>query len=197
MNTCSFIDMAKKESIGAIQDAVDERGAVKQRRKQKIIVAGCLSQRFPRNCPALCRRWMPSSSWDWITQVAPVIRGLMGADVPQENHVTKQPRYIPDYDTPRFRLTPKHMAYVKIAKAATTRAPSASSPKSGAATAAAPSVVREVEQLVKAGVKEINLISQDLTYFGMDRWTEARPQSPQPCGQQPGRIPRHSHPRAQ
>jgi ribosomal protein S12 methylthiotransferase len=43
VNTCSFIDMAKRESIGTVQDAVDARGEDKKRKKQKIIVAGCLS----------------------------------------------------------------------------------------------------------------------------------------------------------
>jgi len=54
---------------------------------------------------------------DQVTQVAPIIQKLMGTEhTEQENHVTKTPQWIPDYDTPRFRLTPKHMAYVKIAE---------------------------------------------------------------------------------
>ena len=177
VNTCSFIDMAKKESIGAIQDAVDERGAVKQRRKQKIIVAGCLSQRFSKELPGLMPEVDAFIGLDQITQVAPVILGLMGRDAPQENHVTKQPRYIPDYDTPRFRLTPRHMAYVKIAEGCNHTCSFCIIPKIRGRhrSRTQESVVKEVEQLVKAGVKEINLISQDLTYFGMDRWTESRP----------------------
>src|SRR5512137_731272 len=53
VNTCSFIDMAKKESIGAIHDAVDARDGSKKRSRQKIIVAGCLSQRFAQELPTL------------------------------------------------------------------------------------------------------------------------------------------------
>jgi ribosomal protein S12 methylthiotransferase len=52
VNTCSFIDMAKKESVGAVHDAVDGRAGSKKRAKQKIIVAGCLSQRFSQELPA-------------------------------------------------------------------------------------------------------------------------------------------------
>lgn len=52
VNTCSFIDMAKKESIGRVQDAIDEReGGGKKRQRQKIIVAGCLAERFSKDCP--------------------------------------------------------------------------------------------------------------------------------------------------
>jgi ribosomal protein S12 methylthiotransferase len=53
VNTCSFIDMAKQESIDAIFGAVNERGENPERAKQKIIVAGCLSQRFAKDLPGI------------------------------------------------------------------------------------------------------------------------------------------------
>ena len=118
---------------------------------------------------------------DQITQVAPIIERLLGRvrleEEDPENLVTKQPRYIPDYDTPRFRLTPKHSAYVKIAEGCNHTCSFCIIPKIRGRhrSRTQESVVREVEQLVAGGVKEINLISQDLTYFGMDKWTEARP----------------------
>ena len=105
INTCSFIDMAKKESIGAVHEAVDARDESKQRKKQKIIVAGCLSQRFAQELPGLMPDVDAFIGLDQVTQVAPIIQNLMGAQA-QENLVTRQPKYIPDYDTPRFRLTP-------------------------------------------------------------------------------------------
>ncbi len=181
VNTCSFIDMAKRESIGTVQDAVDARGEDVQRKKQKIIVAGCLSQRFSKELPGLMPEVDAFIGLDQITQVAPIIEGLLGrqraeAEDP-ENLVTKQPRYIPDYDTPRFRLTPKHSAYVKIAEGCNHTCSFCIIPKIRGRhrSRTQASVVREVEQLVAAGAREINLISQDLTYFGMDKWTEARP----------------------
>lgn len=181
VNTCSFIDLAKRESIGTVQDAVDARGEDVQRKKQKIIVAGCLSQRFSKELPGLMPEVDAFIGLDQITQVAPIIEGLLGrqraeAEDP-ENLVTKQPRYIPDYDTPRFRLTPKHSAYVKIAEGCNHTCSFCIIPKIRGRhrSRTQASVVREVEQLVAAGAREINLISQDLTYFGMDKWTEARP----------------------
>ena len=186
VNTCSFIDMAKKESIGTIQDAVEDRAENTRRRKQKIIVAGCLSQRFAKDLPGLMPDVDAFIGLDQITQVAPIIEGLMGikrtvAGAPQD-HVTSQPQYIPDYDTPRFRLTPKHSAYVKIAEGCNHTCSFCIIPKIRGRhrSRTQESVVREVRDLVASGVKEINLISQDTTYFGMDKWTEGRatPRSP-------------------
>ncbi len=180
VNTCSFIDMAKRESIGTVEDAIDGRATDKKRQRQKIIVAGCLSQRFSKELPGLMPEVDAFIGLDQITQVAPIIEGLLGkkktADKP-DNLVTKQPRYIPDYDTPRFRLTPKHMAYVKVAEGCNHTCSFCIIPKIRGRhrSRTQESIVKEVEQLVKSGVKEINLISQDLTYFGMDKWTEARP----------------------
>lgn len=186
VNTCSFIDVAKKESVGTIQGAVDDRAENTQRRKQKIIVAGCLSQRFSKELPGLMPEVDAFIGLDQITQVAPIIEGLMGikrtgASVP-EDHVTLKPNYIPDYDTPRFRLTPKHSAYVKIAEGCNHTCSFCIIPKIRGRhrSRTQESVVREVRELVASGVKEINLISQDTTYFGMDKWIDSRatPRSP-------------------
>jgi ribosomal protein S12 methylthiotransferase len=178
INTCSFIDMAKKESVGAIHDAVDAREEQKKRKKQKIIVAGCLSQRFKDELPNLMPDVDAFIGLDQITQVAPIIRNLVGmGDEGQENHVTKSPQYIPDYDTPRFRLTPKHMAYVKIAEGCNHPCSFCIIPRIRGRhrSRTQESIIKEVEQLVASGVKEINLISQDTTYFGMDKWEGERP----------------------
>ncbi len=176
INTCSFIDMAKKESIGAIHDAVDNREDGGRRERQKIIVAGCLSQRFSKELPTLMPDVDAFIGLDQITQVAPIIQNLMGDDA-QENLVTRQPVYIPDYDTPRFRLTPKHFAYVKIAEGCNHPCSFCIIPKIRGRhrSRTQESIVKEVKELVESGVKEINLISQDTTYFGMDKWTEERP----------------------
>jgi ribosomal protein S12 methylthiotransferase len=178
INTCSFIDMAKKESIGAVHEAVDARGELVSRRKQKIIVAGCMSQRFATELPHLMPEVDAFIGLDQVTQVAPIIQGLLAKEGgEQENLVTRQPKWIPDYDTPRFRLTPKHMAYVKIAEGCNHTCSFCIIPKIRGRhrSRTQESVVREVKDLVASGVKEINLISQDTTYFGMDQWTEERP----------------------
>ncbi len=181
VNTCSFIDMAKKESIGAIHDAVDARDGSAKRERQKIIVAGCLSQRFAQELPTLMPDVDAFIGLDQITQVAPIIERLCGKkaapEKEQENLVTEKPRYIPDYDTPRFRLTPKHFAYIKIAEGCNHPCSFCIIPKIRGQhrSRTQESIVLEARALVASGVKEINLISQDTTYFGMDKWEGKRP----------------------
>ena len=180
VNTCAFIDSAKQESIGAIHDAVDGRARSRGRSRQKIIVAGCLSQRFARELPGLMPGVDAFIGLDQITRIAPIIERLVARDreaAAPENFVTPQPAYIPDYDTPRFRLTPRHSAYLKIAEGCNHPCSFCVIPRVRGRhrSRSQASVVREAEALVKAGCRELNLISQDTTYFGMDRWQDARP----------------------
>lgn len=182
INTCSFIDMAKKESIDEIYKASDGRSTVESRAKQKIVVAGCLSQRFRKELPELMPEVDAFIGLDQLQEVPNVVREVLGhtkasPDEQGVNHVTARPVYIPDYDTPRFRLTPAHTAYVKIAEGCNHPCSFCIIPqiRGRHRSRTQDSVVREVRQLVASGVKEINLISQDTTYFGMDRWTDERP----------------------
>ena len=91
-----------------------------------------------------------------------------------ENFVTPRSAYIPDYDTPRFRLTPKHTAYVKIAEGCNHPCTFCIIPqiRGRHRSRTVASVVAEARQLVAEGVRELNLISQDTTFFGMDTWEE-------------------------
>jgi ribosomal protein S12 methylthiotransferase len=191
VNTCSFIDMAKQESIDAIFGAVSDRAADPDRARQKIIVAGCLSQRFAKDLPGIMPEVDAFIGLDQITKVAPIIENLLGKKNDSEvqktegpsatedprDFVTLKPQYVPDYSTPRIRLTPDHFAYVKIAEGCNHTCTFCIIPKIRGMhrSRTQDSVVREVEALVKSGVKEINLISQDTTYFGMDQWEGKRP----------------------
>jgi ribosomal protein S12 methylthiotransferase len=196
VNTCSFIDMAKKESIDAIFGAVDGRRNDPDRERQKIIVAGCLSQRFASELPGIMPEVDAFIGLDQITKVAPIIENLLGkknaagvskdegpaaTDDPRD-FVTLKPQYVPDYSTPRIRLTPDHFAYVKIAEGCNHTCTFCIIPKIRGQhrSRTQESVFKEVEALVKSGVKEINLISQDTTYFGMDHWEGERPKPSSP-----------------
>ena len=191
INTCSFIDMAKRESIEAIQDAVAGREET-GRARQKIIVAGCLSQRFSKELPGLMPDVDAFIGLDQITEVPAIISGLFDRELAEEgtpaNHVTRRPTYIPDYNTPRFRLTPRHFGYVKISEGCNHPCSFCIIPKIRGRhrSRTEESIVREVRQLVAEGVREINLISQDTTYFGMDRWEEARPNPRSPVDSRRG-----------
>ena len=85
-------------------------------------------------------------------------------------NVNVRPTYIPDFQTPRFRLTPRHFAYVKIAEGCNHPCSFCIIPRMRGShrSRQQADIVREVKQLGKDGVKEINLISQDSTYYGLD-----------------------------
>ena len=181
VNTCSFIDSPKEESIGHILEVHQNRGLKKRRKEQKLIVAGCMSQRFSKDLSGELQDEVDAFiGLDQITKVAPIIEGLYakerGTQPVPENFVTPRSTYIPDYDTPRFRLTPKHFAYIKIAEGCNHPCTFCIIPqiRGRHRSRTVESVVAEARQLVKEGVKEINLISQDTTFFGMDTW-EQRP----------------------
>jgi ribosomal protein S12 methylthiotransferase len=186
VNTCAFIDSAKEESIEAILVAHQQRGLSK-RSDQKLIVSGCMSQRFAREL----REEMPEVDafigLDHVAQLGEIIEKIVagggdpGIADAGYNFVSVRPTYIPDYDTPRFRLTPAHSVYVKIAEGCNHPCSFCVIPQMrGKHRSRAPqSVLAEIRGLVREGVREINLISQDTTYYGMDLWSaKAGPRQP-------------------
>ncbi|MFT3781486.1 MAG: 30S ribosomal protein S12 methylthiotransferase RimO [Nibricoccus sp.] len=178
VNTCSFLNSAKEESIATILEANEQRGLRKRRKEQKLIVAGCMSQRFSKELPGAMPEVDAFIGLDQVTKVAPIIEDLYAkersAKAVPENFVVGRSTYIPDYDTPRFRLTPKHFAYIKIAEGCNHPCTFCIIPqiRGRHRSRTIDSVVAEARQLVREGVKELNLISQDTTYFGMDTWEE-------------------------
>ncbi len=181
VNTCSFIDSSKEESLGHILEVHQSRGMTKRRKEQKLIVAGCMAQRFSKDLSTSLHDEVDAFiGLDQITKVAPIIEAIYAKergkkDAPA-NFIEGKSTYIPDFDTPRFRLTPKHFAYIKIAEGCNHPCTFCIIPqiRGRHRSRTVESVVAEARQLVKEGVKELNLISQDTTFFGMDTW-EQRP----------------------
>lgn len=185
VNTCSFIDAAKEESIEAILDANQSSGMRKRHDRQKLIVAGCMSQRFAGDLKTSLPEVDAFIGLDQLTQIVPIIEKVCGheraKDEAAETFISEKSTYIPDYDTPRFRLTPSHTAYVKIAEGCNHPCSFCIIPQMRGRhrSRTVASIVAEARQLVAEGVKELNLISQDTTYFGMDRWEQkAGPRQP-------------------
>ena len=181
VNTCSFIDSSKEESIGHILEVHQHRGMTKRRKEQKLIVAGCMSQRFSKDLSQSLHDEVDAFiGLDQVTKVAPIIEGLFAREREKNAapllFIEGKSTYIPDYDTPRFRLTPKHFAYIKIAEGCNHPCTFCIIPqiRGRHRSRTIESVVAEARQLVREGVKELNLISQDTTFFGMDTW-EQRP----------------------
>ncbi len=95
---------------------------------------------------------------------------IRGSIAPSLVHVNARPIYIPDFETPRFRLTPKHFAYVKIAEGCNHPCSFCIIPQMRGShrSRQQADIVKEAKQLIADGVKELNLISQDSTYYGLD-----------------------------
>ncbi len=185
VNTCAFIDSAKEESVEAILEAHQGRG-LKKRAGQKLIVSGCMAQRFSKELATEMPEVDAFIGLDQVADAGGIVEQLLARSASPLNSplidttweplnlVTRKPVYIPDYDTPRFRLTPSHTAYTKIAEGCNHPCSFCVIPQMRGRhrSRTIESVVAEVRGLVKEGVKEINLISQDTTYFGMDLWSE-------------------------
>jgi len=197
INTCAFIDSAKEESIEAILQA-DQRRKSSKNPHQKIIVSGCMAQRFASELHAALPEVNALIGLDQVSDLGTIVGKLLSKrpttnaqqpvsnaedsafGVSSDNHdvdlafAESRPRYIPDYDTPRFRLTPPHSAYVKIAEGCNHPCSFCVIPQMrGKHRSREPeSVLTEIRALVAEGVREINLISQDTTYYGMDLWSK-------------------------
>jgi ribosomal protein S12 methylthiotransferase len=211
VNTCAFIDSAKEESIEAILEAHLQRG-LNKRPDQKLIVSGCMSQRFAKELHYELPEVDAFIGLDQVNQIGEIVDQILSKpptftaersapnadnwtlgvkrsalDVSSANgrvdltFAEKRPTYIPDYDTPRFRLTPAHSAYVKIAEGCNHPCSFCVIPQMrGKHRSRKPeSVLAEIRALITEGVREINLISQDTTYYGMDLWgAKAGPRQP-------------------
>ena len=191
VNTCAFIDSAKEESIEAILQAHQQRGLTK-RPGQKLIVSGCMSQRFAKELWLEMPEVDAFIGLDQVSRLGEIAEKIVARPSRLRDAATAsgthallftdtRPTYIPDYDTPRFRLTPAHFAYVKIAEGCNHPCSFCVIPQMrGKHRSRKPdSVLAEIRALVDEGVREINLISQDTTYYGMDLWqAKAGPRQP-------------------
>jgi len=188
VNTCAFIDSAKEESIEAILEAHQQRGLT-GRPDQKLVVSGCMSQRFAKELRHEVPEVDAFVGLDQIAQLGAIVEDVLAKrpvlngedDEIDPAFANTRPTYIPDYDTPRFRLTPAHFAYVKIAEGCNHPCSFCVIPQMrGKHRSRTPeSVLAEIRGLVSEGVREINLISQDTTYYGMDLWLrKAGPRQP-------------------
>ena len=152
VNTCGFLDSAKQESLSAIGDAMAENG--------KVIVTGCMG-----------------AEPEQISSVHPGVLSITGPQqyesVLDAVHRALPPAHNPHLDLvpPQgIRLTPRHYAYLKISEGCNNRCSFCIIPKLRGDLVSRPAndVLREAERLVKAGVKELLVISQDTSAYGVD-----------------------------
>jgi len=151
INTCGFIDNAKEESINTILEYVDlkNQGVV-----EKVFVTGCLSERYR---PDL-EREIPDVDQYFGTRDLPVLLKHLGAD------------YKHELVGERLTTTPKHYAYLKISEGCDRPCSFCAIPlmRGGHISTPIEKLVIEAQKLAKKGVKELILIAQDLTFYGLD-----------------------------
>src|SRR5438270_7591760 len=162
VNSCAFIDSAKEESIEAILEAHQQRGLGKKP-GQKLIVSGCMSQRFSRELREALPEVDAFVGLDQVSELGPIVERVLSAEHDRGySFVTERPVYIPNYDTPRFRLTPAHSTYLKIAEGCNHPCSFCVIPQMrGRHRSRQPaSVLSEIRALVAEGAEENNLVSQ-------------------------------------
>ena len=151
LNTCGFIGDAKEESIQAVLEAVERKNSGKA---GKMIVFGCLSQRYMNELPDL----IPEvDAWFGAREFDPVIRAL-GAE---PDPARREDRYL---------TTPSHYAYLKISEGCDRRCSYCAIPFIRGAHKSVPmeKLVEEAQKLADKGVRELIIIAQDTTYYGLD-----------------------------
>jgi len=160
VNTCSFIDPAKQESV----DTIVEMGEFKKTgRARRLIVAGCLVERYGDEI----RQRLPEvDAVIGTNEVAQIVAACEGREAP----VNPLEPYLYHEATPRVRATPSHHAYIKIAEGCDHPCSFCVIPefRGRFRSRRFESVIAEATQLFAEGVREINLIGQDTTSYGED-----------------------------
>jgi ribosomal protein S12 methylthiotransferase len=151
VNTCGFIDKAKEESVNTILAQVERK---RRGQLDKVYVTGCLSERYKNNL----EQEIPEVDAYFGTMELPLILKQFEAD------------YKAELLGERLLATPRHYAYLKISEGCNRTCAFCAIPLMRGQHVSRPieDLVKEAESLVKKGVKEIMLIAQELTYYGLD-----------------------------
>ena len=187
VNTCAFIDSAKQESVDTILEMAQQKASGNCKR---LIVTGCLGERYrdelrkeipeidavlgtgqvPDIVRAIAGEAAPLTFYRASASAAPLSSVSTQHQAPRTRH-PGLPTYIYDAETPRLLATPRHYAYLKIAEGCDYKCAFCIIPTLRGAYRSRPadSIVREARALAARGVKELLLISQDTTFYGIDR----------------------------
>lgn len=173
VNTCGFIQSAKEESINTILEMAQLKDTAKLKR---LVVAGCLVERYRRDLlnqlPEVDAVLGTSEIEKIVAAVDPVAAQRQDSEFVASNAWMTRglPTYLYDENAPRLLATPKHFAYVKIAEGCDHTCAFCAIPQMRGKyrSRRAGSILREAENLAAQGVKELVLISQDSTQYGLD-----------------------------
>jgi ribosomal protein S12 methylthiotransferase len=172
VNTCGFIDTARQESMQVIQEMIDRKEAGELK---GVIVAGCLAERFKEKlfdeAPGI-DQVVGVFGREEITRAADRIVGGL-----EEQRTLFNPAPIrAQEDTARLRITPRHMAYLKVSEGCDRLCTFCAIPgmRGKHVTKPMDEVIREARELVADGVQELVLVAQDMTYYGVDLYGQPK-----------------------
>jgi ribosomal protein S12 methylthiotransferase len=166
VNTCSFIEGSKRESIDTILEAarLKETGSCK-----RLVVTGCLAERYPNQIKS---DLVEVDAILGTNQIEQITRAVDGEQVlpPTSFGRSDADLYLYDHNTPRSLATPKYTAYLKIAEGCDHTCAFCIIPKIRGSfrSRTIPSLVEEARRLAAQGVREVTLVSQDTTSYGTD-----------------------------
>ncbi len=178
VNTCAFIDTAKEESVNAILEMAQLKrdGAC-----QRLVVTGCLGERYRDQLKAEIPEIDVVLGTGDVPEIVAALNGIQPKPAPMAffrssgdaaaGKAAPLPTYLYGDDTPRVQTTPRHYAYVKIAEGCDYTCAFCIIPtlRGKYRSRDEDSIVAEAERLAADGVRELLLISQDTTFFGIDR----------------------------
>ena len=167
INTCGFIEAAKEESVQTILEAAEIK---KSKPHMKLVVAGCLTQRYKKQLV----QGLPEVDLFIGTDEFSQIAEFLTANLPQGTVKAKRTHYLYDGSLPKKNTLSSSSAYVKVAEGCQHNCAFCIIPaiRGKLRSRPVPNVVKEVQDLASQGVKEINLIAQDLAAYGRD-WGES------------------------
>ncbi|NEQ71924.1 MAG: 30S ribosomal protein S12 methylthiotransferase RimO [Okeania sp. SIO2C9] len=166
VNTCSFIQAAREESVRTLVELAEAN--------KKIVIAGCMAQHFQEELLAELPEAVALVGTGDYHKIVDVMQRVEKGDRVKE--VSAQPTYIADETTPRYRTTSEGVAYVRIAEGCDYRCAFCIIPhlRGNQRSRTIESIVTEAQQLADQGVKEIILISQITTNYGVDIYGEPK-----------------------
>ena len=166
VNTCSFIQAAREESVRTLVELAEDN--------KKIVIAGCMVQHFQADLLAELPEAVAVVGTGDYQKIVDVIQRVEKGDRVKE--VTEEPTYIANETTPRYRTTSEGVAYVRIAEGCDYRCAFCIIPhlRGNQRSRTIDSIVTEAKNLAEQGVKEIILISQITTNYGVDIYGEPK-----------------------
>ncbi|MBW4468599.1 MAG: 30S ribosomal protein S12 methylthiotransferase RimO [Pegethrix bostrychoides GSE-TBD4-15B] len=166
VNTCSFIQVAREESVRTLVELAEAN--------KKVVITGCMAQHFQQELlDSIPEAVAVVGTGDYHKIVNVIERTQMGERVQE---VTAEPVYIADDTTPRYRTTTEGVAYLRVAEGCDYRCAFCIIPhlRGKQRSRSIESIVAEAQQLAAEGVQEIILISQITTNYGLDLYGEPR-----------------------